>query len=88
MVKIEINGGQCKGCCLCVAACPLGNIRMSEVFNASGHNYAEIIDKDTCTCCALCCQMCPDVAIEIGPETQGAEEPATGKKTRRRSRLT
>jgi NAD-dependent dihydropyrimidine dehydrogenase PreA subunit len=38
---------------------------MSELFNDSGHQYAEIIDIDQCTSCALCCQICPDIAIEI-----------------------
>jgi NAD-dependent dihydropyrimidine dehydrogenase PreA subunit len=38
---------------------------MSELFNDSGHQYAEITDTDQCTGCALCCQICPDIAIEI-----------------------
>jgi len=65
MAKIKINPDRCKGCCLCVAQCPRGLLRMSELFNDSGHQYAEIIDIENCTGCALCCQMCPDIAIEI-----------------------
>jgi len=38
---------------------------MSELLNSSGHTYAEIIDLSECTACALCCQMCPEVAIRI-----------------------
>lgn len=48
-----------------MAECPKGNIRMSQLLNNGGHSYAEIIDTDDCTGCALCCQMCPEVAIEI-----------------------
>ena len=70
MANIKIDSQRCKGCCLCVAECPLGNIRMSELFNKAGHHYAEIIDKDKCTGCALCCQMCPDIAIRIEPGQQ------------------
>ena len=65
MAKIKIDNERCKGCCLCVAECPRGNIRMSELLNEGGHPYGEIIDIDDCTGCALCCQMCPDVAIKI-----------------------
>ncbi len=50
---------------MCIAECPRKNIRMSKLFNSNGHNYAEIISLDKCTHCALCCLMCPDVAIEI-----------------------
>ncbi len=65
MANIKIDSKRCKGCCLCVAECPRGNIRMSELFNSAGQHYAEIIDTDECTGCALCCQMCPDMAIRI-----------------------
>jgi 2-oxoglutarate ferredoxin oxidoreductase subunit delta len=70
MADIKIDNKRCKGCCLCVAECPLGNIRMSELFNEAGHQYAEIIDTDKCTGCALCCQMCPDMAISIKPDNK------------------
>jgi len=73
MANIKIDSQRCKGCCLCVAQCPLGNIRMSELFNEAGHHYAEIIDPDKCTGCALCCQMCPDLAIEIRENTKKPE---------------
>ncbi|MHC5060843.1 MAG: 4Fe-4S dicluster domain-containing protein [Planctomycetota bacterium] len=65
MADIKIDSKRCKGCCLCVAECPRGNIRMSRLFNEAGQHYAEIIDADNCTGCALCCQMCPEVAIKI-----------------------
>jgi 2-oxoglutarate ferredoxin oxidoreductase subunit delta len=84
MANINIDSDRCKGCCLCVAECPLGNIRMSEIFNKAGHHYAEIIDKDKCTGCALCCQMCPDMAIRIGPDPQrprNIKEATQSKKT-------
>ncbi len=46
---------------------------MSELLNSGGHTYAEIIDLSDCTACALCCQMCPEVAIQIdvSDETPG-----------------
>ncbi len=65
MADIRIDKNRCKGCCLCVAECPRGNIRMSELLNEAGQSYAEIVNVDDCTGCALCCQMCPDLAISI-----------------------
>ena len=85
MANIKIESQRCKGCCLCVAECPRGNIRMSELFNSAGQHYAEIIDTDECTGCALCCQMCPDIAIRIGKDIRkggGIKEITKGKKTR------
>jgi len=90
MANIKIDSERCKGCCLCVAECPLGNIRMSELFNKAGHHYAEIIDKDTCTGCALCCQMCPDIAIRIEQPARnpgGIKEITKSKKTPVASRV-
>ena len=65
MVKIIFDIEKCKGCGLCVEACPTDNIRMSKKMNNKGHHYAEIVDKDKCTGCGMCFQMCPDMAIEI-----------------------
>ena len=65
MADIIVNTEQCKGCCLCVAECPKGAMRMSDEPNEKGHLYPVIDDAEKCTGCALCCQMCPDVVIEI-----------------------
>lgn len=84
MANIKIDSQRCKGCCLCVAECPRGNIRMSELFNSAGQHYAQIIDTDECTGCALCCQMCPDIAIRIEKDIRkgpGIREIAKGAKT-------
>jgi 2-oxoglutarate ferredoxin oxidoreductase subunit delta len=64
MVNIKVKKEKCKGCCLCVAECPRGAMRMSKEPNDNG-NFYPVIDVDRCVGCALCCQMCPDVAIEI-----------------------
>ncbi len=76
MANIEIDKERCKGCCLCVAECPRGNIRMSELLNSGGHTYAEIVDLNDCTRCALCCQMCPDLAIRIDAPDETPPKPA------------
>ena len=63
--KITIDVARCKGCSLCVSECTGKNIRMSNDLNKSGTNYAEVISQRDCTGCALCCRICPDLAIGI-----------------------
>ncbi|MHB8846076.1 MAG: 4Fe-4S dicluster domain-containing protein [Nitrospirota bacterium] len=62
VIKIEY----CKGCELCTTACAFKLIRLGKSFNKSGQYFAEFHDdKGACTGCALCAEMCPDVAIEV-----------------------
>jgi len=66
MPKIEIDELRCKGCGLCVIACPKKLIALSNQINSHGYTpavYNE--DEDRCTGCALCAEMCPDVAIKV-----------------------
>ncbi len=64
--KVEINEEFCKGCGLCVAACPLHLIRLANRVSQRGYYPAECVDPEgKCTGCALCATMCPDVAIEV-----------------------
>ncbi len=65
MPKIVIAQNKCKGCELCVSACPKKIICLSQKMNKKGLHYVEIIDQDKCIACGLCFQVCPDVAIEI-----------------------
>ncbi len=63
---IEINSERCKGCGLCINACPQHVIRFSENFNNKGYHYAELHDPDgKCIGCAFCYDMCPDVCITV-----------------------
>ena len=38
---------------------------MSTEPNEQGHLSPVVDDTEKCIGCALCCQMCPDVVIEI-----------------------
>ncbi len=66
MGKIVINVEYCKGCELCTTACALKLIKRGKDFNKSGYYFIEFADPGgACTGCALCAEMCPDVAIEV-----------------------
>ncbi|MBI5463945.1 MAG: ferredoxin family protein [Ignavibacteriales bacterium] len=54
----------CKGCELCIVACPQDCIEMSERLNVRGYRYAQL-KNDTCTGCVNCALVCPDVAITV-----------------------
>ena len=66
MVHITINADLCKGCGLCVRACPKQLLTISKTrLNARGYHPAEITDPDACIGCASCARTCPDVVIGI-----------------------
>jgi 2-oxoglutarate ferredoxin oxidoreductase subunit delta len=63
--QIVINPDLCKGCELCVHACPQQILGMGKKMNAKGYFYAEVEEQKRCIGCRLCCITCPDVAIEM-----------------------
>lgn len=64
MAKVKILAERCKGCGLCVLACPKKNLSIGDKFNASGYAYAQWKDEG-CTGCAFCAELCPDIAIRV-----------------------
>ncbi len=64
----------CKGCELCVHACPSGNLSLSEQLNRKGYHPAVFKFEGThglCSACGICYWVCPDMAIakigRLGP---------------------
>mgnify|MGYP000542873767 len=49
---IVVDTERCKGCNLCVVACPLHVIALTKEVNVKGYNYAHQILEDTCNGCA------------------------------------
>lgn len=67
MLKMNVNFERCKGCGLCVTACPKKICVMQhEKLNKKGYYTASCSDTDACNGCGLCAMMCPDCAITVG----------------------
>ncbi|MBQ0015700.1 MAG: ferredoxin family protein [Bacteroidales bacterium] len=62
--QIVIDIDRCKGCGLCVEACPMHVIELSKHVNGKGYNYSEATG-DGCIGCASCAMVCPDGVISV-----------------------
>ncbi len=60
-VTIEVE--RCKGCELCIAACPPKVLEMSREANATGYRYP--ILHEGCTGCTACQMVCPDAVFDV-----------------------
>jgi 2-oxoglutarate ferredoxin oxidoreductase subunit delta len=64
--RVEIDREKCKGCALCVGACPENILGMSrDAFNAQGVPFAQCVEPEKCTACISCGIICPDSAIVV-----------------------
>ncbi len=57
LLRVDVN--ECKGCGLCVEACPPKVIGMSEGLNHYGYRTA-IYAGAGCTACGICFMACPE----------------------------
>ncbi len=57
---IIIDSSQCKGCRLCVEACPHKCIVMGSDINEMGFQYARF-EGEGCTACGFCYYSCPEL---------------------------
>ena len=62
-IKVDVE--KCKGCNLCVVACPTNVLALAKEVNGKGYNYAFMANPEACTGCANCGLVCPDSVIEV-----------------------
>jgi 2-oxoglutarate ferredoxin oxidoreductase subunit delta len=69
--SVYIDENRCKGCGLCVDACPQHVLNLStDRFNAKGYRPVELIEPEGCTGCTICAIICPDVVFTVYRETR------------------
>jgi 2-oxoglutarate ferredoxin oxidoreductase subunit delta len=74
MARIEVVEQKCKGCGLCIAACPKDCLEMSIKLNERGVNYPVMKKDAKCTGCASCALICPDARITVYREKKKKKE--------------
>ena len=66
MAGLIFNEATCKGCDLCVDACPKKILTLdTSRVNAKGYNPVKCTDITACTACAICARVCPDSVITV-----------------------
>ena len=63
---LAIARDKCKGCELCIGACPHGVLALDVgVVNRLGYHPIRLTDAAGCTSCALCARVCPDAVFTV-----------------------
>ena len=62
---IVVNTERCKGCDLCVVACPTETLALSNDANSKGYNFSFMEKEENYTGCAACAHVCPDACITV-----------------------
>lgn len=63
--SIDVDEKYCKGCNLCIAACPQEVLALDMLrLTPKGYHPAHLI-ADGCTGCAICAVICPEAAIRV-----------------------
>ncbi|PVZ09176.1 4Fe-4S dicluster domain-containing protein [Porphyromonas loveana] len=63
---VVVNTQRCKGCNLCVVACPTKTLELhpNEV-NDKGYHYSYMKEPENCIGCTSCAMVCPDGCITV-----------------------
>ncbi len=62
---IVVDIEMCKGCSVCIPACPTDVIALAKEVNGKGYHFAFMENPDVCTGCTNCAVVCPDGVITV-----------------------
>lgn len=63
---LSIAPDRCKGCELCVHACPKHCLELdATLVNVLGYHPVRLVDEGACTSCAFCARVCPDAVFTV-----------------------
>ncbi|HAG16662.1 MAG TPA: ferredoxin [Bacteroidales bacterium] len=62
---IEVDVEKCKGCGVCIPACPTDVILLAKNVNGKGYHYAYMEKPEACIGCTNCAVVCPDGVISV-----------------------
>jgi len=66
---VEVNENYCKGCELCVAACPQDVLALDmQRLTSKGYHPVYLVTEG-CTGCGICAIVCPDAALTVYRQT-------------------
>jgi 2-oxoglutarate ferredoxin oxidoreductase subunit delta len=72
--KVVFDIENCKGCELCIKACPQESLELSQRINAQGYHYVLLV-QDNCTGCTNCALVCPEAVITVYREKKKERVP-------------
>lgn len=61
----EVNELQCKGCELCVQACPQDVMSLDKTRLTPKGYHPVHLSAEGCTGCAICAVVCPEAALTV-----------------------
>ncbi|MDR0553649.1 MAG: 4Fe-4S binding protein [Treponema sp.] len=63
--KVIIDRELCKGCLLCIRACPAKVLAAGTEPNMGGSYPSQVVYPEKCIACGNCREVCPDVCILV-----------------------
>jgi len=85
---VAVNVEECKGCKLCVEACPVDVLHLATSFNTHGYNPSEY-DGEGCTGCGVCYYACPEPgALVVFKNWEAAKDHFYSEKAQKAVELT
>jgi 2-oxoglutarate ferredoxin oxidoreductase subunit delta len=72
---IEVSDTFCKGCELCVDACPQVVLQINLDYLTSKGYHPVYLFKEGCTGCGICAIVCPEAALTVYREIPARRTP-------------